>query len=107
MTTPSEALAVAKLPVEIFDAYLGGVVDAITQRQSVQSATANLLTAQTQNLNAQTALQKASAAGSQSATTALQSGVATTIPAGLPDPAKFQSCRAAGYTVQACQSLAQ
>jgi len=41
---PSEAVAVATLPVAVVDAYVGGVVDAFTRRQKVQEARATYYT---------------------------------------------------------------
>lgn len=58
----SEALAVAKLPVEIVDAYTSGVVDALVQRKNVEDAKANLYNAQAAEIKARIALGKAQAA---------------------------------------------
>jgi hypothetical protein len=54
----SEALAVAKLPVQVFDAYVSGVTDALTQRKAVEDAKANLYNAQAGEIKARTALIK-------------------------------------------------
>lgn len=50
---PSEVLAVAQLPVSIANAYISGVVDAFTQRKSVQKARADLLSQQAATLKAE------------------------------------------------------
>jgi hypothetical protein len=93
----SEAYAIAQLPVQIVDAYFGGVVDALTQRTAVQNATANYLNAQATTLNTATSLQKALAQSSPSAPNLLQSAPALTGPP-LGGGLSRNDCISAGFT---------
>lgn len=55
----SEALAVAKLPVSIVDAYVGGVVDALVKRKDIQEARANYYNALAEAVRADIDVSKA------------------------------------------------
>ena len=56
---PSELLELAKLPVAIVKAYVGGVVSAFSEHTKIQNARASLLSAQATALNNETKLFKA------------------------------------------------
>ncbi|MCR9135561.1 MAG: hypothetical protein NXI27_06185 [Alphaproteobacteria bacterium] len=73
---PSEVLAVAQLPVSIANAYISGVVDAFTQRKSVQKARADLLTQQAATLRAEQKLIEAQIAAASSLQTSQERSAA-------------------------------
>ncbi|MBY2919641.1 hypothetical protein [Rhizobium leguminosarum] len=57
----SELVEISTLPVRIFDAYVGGVVDAFTQRKSLQNARTEYYNALASRYRAEVALAKAAA----------------------------------------------
>jgi hypothetical protein len=76
----SEALAVAKLPADIVDAYVSGVTNALTNRQHIDEAQTNLINAQANEINAKAALEKAQAANPGVRTASPREGNASSFP---------------------------